>query len=161
MICAGSPRFHPIFFERNTAMSPRILLLACLGIFLLAQPAAAKGYLATKPTKLPDLVLGTDDTGYGLSQNEYKLETGKSYRLKIVSSGKKEYAMVAPGFFDFIWLRKIEAGGMEIKANSIYELEFEDEAEAEIFFVPIRPGTYEMRAKGLEERGVMVKFIVE
>ena len=136
-------------------------LVICLAIlFVVAEVALAKGYLATRATRLPDLVLGTDNTGFGLSQKEYKLETGKAYRLKIVSTGKHEYAMVAPEFFDFIWLRKVEAGGMEIKANAIYELEFENEAEAEIFFVPIRPGTYEMKAKGLEIRGMVIKFVV-
>ena len=136
-------------------------LVICLGALLvLSEAASAKGYLATRATRLPDLVLGTDDIGFGLSQKEYRLETGKAYRLKIVSTGRHEYAMVAPEFFDFIWLRKIEAGGMEIKANAIYELEFENEAEAEIFFVPIRPGTYEMKAKGLEIRGMVIKFVV-
>ena len=137
-------------------------LVICLAIlFVVAEVALAKGYLATRATRLPDLVLGTDDTGFELSQKEYKLETGKAYRLKIVSTGKHEYAMVAPEFFDFIWLRKVEAGGVEIKANAIYELEFENEAEADIFFVPIKPGTHKMKAKGLEIRGVEVKFIVK
>ena len=142
-------------------MTARMILLALFALGLLAEGAAAKGYLASRPTKLPDLVLGTDEMGFGLSQKEYQLETGKSYRWKIISSGKQEYAMVAPKFFTFIWLRKVEAGGMEIKAHSIYELEFEREGEAEIFFVPIKPGKYEMKAKGLETRDVVVKIIVK
>jgi hypothetical protein len=125
------------------------------------QNVAAKGDLAVKPTKLPDLVLGTDDTGFEVSQKEYSLETGKAYRLKIVSTGKKEYAMVAPELFSVVWVRKVEAGGMEIKAGALYELEFEKEATAELFFVPIRPGTYLMWAKGLEARGVAIKFNIQ
>jgi hypothetical protein len=123
--------------------------------------AIAAGDLSTRPTRLPDLVLGTDDTGLGLSQKEYSLETGKSYRLKIISTGKHEYALVAPELFDNIWLRKVEAGGMEIKANRVFELEFEKAAQAEIFFVPIRPGNYRMHAKGLEQRGVVIMFNVK
>ena len=137
------------------------ILLALLMLLRLSPDAAAKGDLAVKPTKLPDLVLGTDDTGFGLSRKEYRLESGKAYRLKIISSGKKEYAMVAPELFSVIWVRKIEAGDMEIKAGAINELEFEKAATAELFFVPIRTGTYEMRAKGLEQRGVIIKFIIE
>jgi len=137
-------------------------LVICLAImFVVTEVVQAKGYLATRATRLPDLVLGTDNTGFELSQKEYRLETGKAYRLKIISTGKHEYAMVAPEFFDFIWLRKVEAGGLEIKANAIYELEFEHESEAEIFFVPIKPGTYEMKARGLEIRDVKVKFIIK
>jgi hypothetical protein len=121
----------------------------------------AEGYLAVKPIELETLVLGTDSIGYNVSVKEYNLETGQAYSLVIKSLGYKEYAVVAPEFFDFIWLRKIEAGGIEIKANSIYELEFEDEGEAEIFFVPIRPGTYELYARGLQEKGTSVTINVK
>lgn len=138
-----------------------IVLLALSMLVIAPGEASAKGDLAVKPTKLPDLVLGTDDTGFGVSQKEYALETGKAYRLKIVSTGKKEYALVAPELFNVIWVRKVEAGEVEIKAGALYELEFEREATAELFFVPIRPGTYEMRAKGLEARGVIIKFNIQ
>jgi hypothetical protein len=121
----------------------------------------AEGYLATKPIELETLVLGTDMIGFNVSVKEYNLETGQAYSLLIKSSGHKEYAIVAPDFFDYIWLRKVEAGGLEIKANSIYEIEFEDEGEAEIFFVPIRPGSYELYAKGLKEKGTSVTINVK
>jgi uncharacterized cupredoxin-like copper-binding protein len=143
-------------------MSRVRVLLASLALLLFPLAGAfAAGDLSLKPARLPDLVLGTDDTGFGLSQKEYNLETGKSYRLKVISSGKHEYALVAPEFFDNIWLRKVEAGDMEIKANRIFELEFEKKAQAEIFFVPIRPGSYRMHAKGLESRGVIIMFTVK
>jgi hypothetical protein len=121
----------------------------------------AEGYLATKPIELETLVLGTDMIGFNVSVKEYNLETGQAYSLLIKSSGHKEYAIVAPDFFDYIWLRKVEAGGLEIKANAIYEIEFEDEGEAEIFFVPIRPGSYELYAKGLKEKGTSVTINVK
>lgn len=123
--------------------------------------ALADGYLATKPIELETLVLGTNPIGFDVSVKEYELRTGQAYSLEIESSGFQEYAIVAPEFFDFIWLRKVEAGGMEIKANSIYELEFESEGSAEIFFVPIKPGTYEMYARGLKEKGTSVTFKVK
>src|SRR3546814_812925 len=100
----------------------------CATIGLAALPsgeARAEGYLATQPTELEELVLGTDMIGYNVSVKEYSLETGQAYSLLIKSSGVKEYAIVAPDFFDYIWLRKVEAGGLEIKANSLYENEFE------------------------------------
>lgn len=140
----------------------RLLTAAAFGAGLLAAaPAHADGYLATKPIELETLVLGTNPIGFDVSVKEYELRTGQAYSLEIVSSGFQEYAIVAPEFFDFIWLRKVEAGGMEIKANSIYELEFEGEATAEIFFVPIRPGTYEMYARGLKEKGTSVTINVK
>ncbi len=139
----------------------RTLLIALAGCLVLPSLTVAEGYLATRPTKLPELVLGTDDIGYGMSQTEYRMETGKAYSLEISSTGAKEYAFEAPEFFNFIWLRKIEAGDIEIKASHLYELEFENEGESEIFFVPIRPGEYEFRVRGLEEKGMVGRFIVK
>ncbi len=123
--------------------------------------AVAEGDLTRRPTKLPELVLGTEDNRYHMSQKEYHLETGKSYKLEIVSSGQTEYALQAPEFFASIFLRKVEAGDMEIKAVSLTELEFEQEAEAEIYFVPIKPGKFEFYAEGLEEKGMEGVFIVK
>ncbi|WP_286238451.1 copper-binding protein [Neptuniibacter halophilus] len=123
--------------------------------------AVAEGDLTRRPTKLPDLVLGTEDNRYLLSQTEYNLETGKSYKLKIISSGQTEYALKAPDFFSTIFLRKIEAGDMEIKATSLNELEFEQEGEAEIYFVPIKPGKFEFYAEGLEEKGMEGVFNIK
>lgn len=138
---------------------PRMAAVA-VGL-LLPAAAAAEGYLAVKPIALDDLVLGTEESGYGLSVEEYRLETGKAYSLKIISSGRKEYAFEAPEFFNFVWLRKIEAGDVEVKASHLYELEFEDEGEAEIYFVPIRPGTYVFRSRGLEDKGMVGRFVVK
>jgi uncharacterized cupredoxin-like copper-binding protein len=131
-----------------------------LAVVVSAGAALAKGDLAIKAEKLEPLVLGSKESDYAMSVKEYSLETGKAYRWKIIGSGLKEYAIVAPQFFRNIWIRKIEAGNMEIKAAVLDELEFEDEAEAELFFVPIRPGVYEFKARGLEERGMIGRIIV-
>jgi hypothetical protein len=141
------------------SLLPRILL----GISLVAAPALAlaQGYLALKPEKLPDIVLGLGETGYGVSQKDFALSTGKAYRLKIKSTGRKECAWQAPEFSNFIWLRKIEVNKVEIKASHVYEIEMEREGEAEIFFVPIRPGEYAWGCRGLEGKGMAGRFIVK
>jgi len=123
--------------------------------------AGAEGYLAQKPEKLPDLVLGLGETGYGISQKDFALTTGKAYRLKIKSTGQKECAWQAPEFANFIWLRKVEVNHVEIKASHVYEIEMEREGEAEIFFVPIRPGEYAWGCRGLESKGMAGRFIVK
>lgn len=154
--------FKKIDFRSFRVAALATVLMTAVGASALCPgESRAEGYLATKPIELETLVLGTDMIGFNVSVKEYNLETGQAYSLLIKSSGFQEYAVVAPEFFDFIWLRKIEAGGLEIKANSIYELEFENEGEAEIFFVPIRPGTYEMYAKGLKEMGTSVTINVK
>lgn len=125
------------------------------------QVASAAGDLTRRTESLPDLVLGFQDNDYAMSQQEYQLETGKAYQLKVVSTGLKEYAFQAPQFATSIYLRKVEAGGVEIKAITLTELEFEDAGEAEIFFVPIKPGRYPFFAKGLENKGMLGHFVVK
>jgi len=134
-----------------------------LALSLIAVPALARaeGDLALKPEKLPDMVLGLGEAGFGVSQKDFTLSTGKAYRLKIRSTGEKECAWQAPQFTNFIWLRKIEVNKVEIKASHVYEIEMEREGEAEIFFVPIRPGEYAWGCKGLESKGMAGRFIVK
>ncbi|SEF96826.1 cupredoxin domain-containing protein [Marinobacterium lutimaris] len=136
-------------------------ILPLMAASLVSVGAQAAGDLTTRPQELPDLILGDDVSDYSMSQKRYEMETGKAYSLKIISSGYKEYAIQAPEFFTSIFLRKVEAGDMEIKATTLTELEFEEASEAEIFFVPIKPGTYEFYSEGLENKGMVGEFVVE
>lgn len=139
------------------------MLRTCLAAALVLVPGQllADGFLAAKPEKLPDMNLGLGDAGYGVSQKDYNLVTGKGYRLKITNTGAKECAWIAPDFTASIWLRKVEVKKVEIKTSYLVEVEMEDEGEAELFFVPIKPGEYIWRCRGLEEKGVTGKFIVK
>jgi hypothetical protein len=139
----------------------RLLCMIIAAAVVLPSLVAAEGYLALKPEKLPDLVLGLGETGYGVSQKDYALVTGKAYRLKLKSTGQKECAWAAPEFANYVWLRKVEVGHVEIKASHVYEIEMEREGEAELFFVPIRPGDYAWGCRGLEAKGLAGKFIVK
>lgn len=136
---------------------PLLLIISLLGFDQLH----AAGDMTRRPVALPDLVLGNDDSDYFMSQTEYQLETGQAYQLKIIASGQKEYAFQAPEFATSIYLRKVEAGGVEIKAVTLTELEFEDAGEAEIFFLPVKPGKYRFYAKGLEGKGMLGHFVVK
>ncbi len=140
------------FGKRSVSSFLRLLLVLCVAST--SGFVSAKGDLTRKPQALDDLVLGSDASDYSMSVKRYELETGQAYKLNIVSSGLKEYAIEAPEFFASIFLRKVEAGGMEIKATSLTQLEFEDEGEAEIYFVPIKPGQYRFYSSGLEGKGM-------
>lgn len=113
--------------------------------------------------RLEPLVLGVDNDSSKMAPTEYRLKVGQGYRWKIVASDLTEYAFVAPEFVRNIWIRKIEVGDpeVEIKAVTFDELEFENGGEVEVFFVAVRPGTYEFGPKGLMERGMVGKIIVE
>lgn len=141
-------------------MTPMKTIVLTAMIALLPGLAQAKGDLTRKPVDLPKLVLGTQESGYGMSQTEYQLETGVAYSLEIESSGLKEYALKAPEFFASIYLRKVEAADTEIKAVSLVELEFEQAGEIEIYFVPIKPGKFKFFAEGLEHKGMHGVFNV-
>ena len=130
-----------------------------MSVMAVGEVAMAEGNLSRRPVALPELELATQD-GFGISQTEYQMETGKAYKLEIRSTGIEECAFRADEFFRNIWLRKVEAGGLEIKAAQLNELEFETEAEVDIFFVPIKPGRYPYGCKGLEDRGLSGLFIV-
>ncbi len=152
-----------------SALTPEILRGVVSGIALIGMTAVmmfsenlmAEGDLTLRPQRLPDLVMGSDESDYSLSEKTYQLETGKAYRLELIASGLKPYAVRAPEFFSSIYLRKVEAGGMEIKAVSLTELEFEDEGSAEIFFVPVKPGTFEFYIAGLRHKGMEGAFVVK
>jgi uncharacterized cupredoxin-like copper-binding protein len=111
--------------------------------------------------RLDPLVLGVDKDSTKMTPMEYRLKVGQGYRWKIIASDLTEYAFVAPEFIRNIWIRKVEVGEVEIKAVTLDELEFENGGEAELFFVAIRPGSYEFGSRGLMDRGVVGKIIVE
>jgi uncharacterized cupredoxin-like copper-binding protein len=119
---------------------------------------AAHGLIRLEP-----LVFGSETDSSHMAPKEYRLKVGQGYRLKIKASDQSEYAFVAPAFFRNIWVRKLEVGDqrVEVKAPTFDEIEFESGGEAELFFVAVRPGTFEFGSKGMMERGVAGKFIVE
>ncbi len=133
------------------------VLFINLGFFTLSY---AKGDLALRSKKV-ELQLGSEKSDYDMSTKEIKLETGNAYRLEISSLGFKEYEFEAEEFFENIWIRKIEVGGVEIKVSSIKEIEFDREGEIEINFVPIRTGEFNFQIEGLTNKGMEGKFIIE
>ena len=75
--------------------------------------------------------------------------------------GFKEYEFEAEDFFRNIWIRKIEVEGVEINTPVLNGFEFDREGEIEINFVPIRTGEFEFELDGLQQKGMVGKFIIE
>ncbi|MFA9473642.1 MAG: copper-binding protein [Filomicrobium sp.] len=121
---------------------------------LTASAVFAEGFLVQRTKRLPDLELGLGAAGYGVSDHKYELETGKGYRLWLKATGAKECSFVAAEFFKNVWFRKIEVNKVELKLQAVYEIEFEREGSAELFFTPIKPGEYEWACEGLEDKGM-------
>lgn len=148
-----------------TSLSRRSLLVAGLVVACAggggSRAARARGDLATRPQRLEPLVMGSDENDFALSQREYRLETGRYYRWRIAAAGRREYNLVAPEFWRNVWIRQVAVGKTEIKTATLEELDFDDVGEVEVFFVPVRTGTFTFRVRGLEERGMTGNLIVE
>ncbi len=116
-----------------------------------------------KTTRLPDLVLGSDDTGFKWTQDKLPtLEVNKPYRMWLKATGRKECAFQADEFFANVKWRKMEVNKVEIKPTASFrEIEFENEGAAELFFTPTKAGDYTWICKGLEARGLTGTFTVK
>ena len=129
----------------------RLIFLYILSIFL-SSPIFAEGNIASKTTKL-ELEIKGDLT---MQPKEFNIETGKYYKWIIKSDGIEEFMIQAPDVFRNVWISQIVINDIEIHgANMIYGIEFDDEGEVEIFFVPIRPGRFEYYVKGYKNRGML------
>ena len=144
----------------------RILILLAATAFAIAgmiNPGHAQLFDPSvhKLERMEPLVIGTKENSFHLEPKEYRLKVGQGYRWKIKAATDFEYGLIAPAFFRNIWIRKIEMGSIEVKTATLDELEFEDEGEVELFFVAIRPGTYQFNIRGAEGRGMVGTIIVE
>lgn len=123
-----------------------------------AAPALSEGDLTRRATRLEPLLL---DARTGFSITRFELETGVYYRWRVRSDGLEEYKIVAPEFFPQIWVDQVVIDDMEVKPMGLYAIEFDDAGEIDVWFVPIRPGTYRFFAEGLESQGFSGEFVVE
>jgi len=143
-------------------MSSKTIILAIALAIAFIAPAYAKGFLVGRTKRLPELKLGLENTGYGVSQHKYELETGIGYRLEISTTGAKPCEFSADEFFQNIWVRKLEVDHIDINISQINAIEFDDrEGEVELLFTPIKPGEYTWECEGLAQKGMTGKFLVK
>jgi hypothetical protein len=126
-----------------------IAAVCALALAPLAEAPAA-GNLTRRAERLEELEL---NAGSGFSIKAYDLETGVYYRWRIVSDGREEYRLVAPGLFRNSWIDRVSIEGMEVVPTGLQSVAFDDEGEIDIWFVPIRPGDYRFHVEGLETQG--------
>lgn len=121
-----------------------IFLLSLSGSFV-ATPVKAQSGLLTKAIDLPPITLSA---GKPLSQQPYELESGKHYRLSIRADGSQELAIEGPEFFRNVWINEIVINDIEVRPLGVDSLEFDDEGEATITFITIRPGIFQLKIPG-------------
>ena len=130
-----------------------LVLAICLAI-----TAEAEGDPTRRAERLDTLDL---DAKNGFSVSRYEAVTGVYYRWRIVSDGLEEYKLVAPGLFRESWIDQVVIDDKEVKPFGLHAIEFDDEGEIDIWFIPQRPGEYEFYVEGLRTQGFSGVFIVK
>ena len=128
-----------------------------LALILVPGSTLAAGNLASRPMDI-ELTLKSD---LSMSNNEYKLETGKYVRWTITNAAiGEEFEIMAPDLWRNSYLEHISFGPNEVFPFGVYSIEIDEDQEVAVFFVPMRPGDYDFWIKGQESRGMKGKFIV-
>jgi uncharacterized cupredoxin-like copper-binding protein len=149
----------------NSIKMRHLLAIAILLYFLIATTASTEA--AEIQTILKQPVIETT-VNLSNSANELKFEpnhlefqAGKRYKLLLTNPSTQKHYFTAKDFADSIWTQKVEAGNVEIK-GAIRELELKPKAEAEWFFVPLKPGTYSLRCPipGHTEAGMIGEIAI-
>lgn len=129
----------------SSRMSCRDFALAAALAALVPAAAQAQSGLLTRPIDVGPINLAS---GAPLVEAPIELETGKQYSLVIAADGSAELAIHGPDFFRNVWINEIIINDIEIRPLGVDSLEFDAAGEAEITFVPIRPGTFTLRIPG-------------
>ena len=136
------------------------LLVIPLLIFMPIKFAYAQsaGLLAGGAQEIPALTLSVVEP---LADGPITLKSGKYYKLTIISDGSGELSLGGSGFFRNIWVDEVVINDIEIRPFGLESMEFDDEGEAEIKFIAIRPGSYELRIPGTTGKSQGVTIVIE
>lgn len=135
------------------------LLAAWLAMaVVVAGDAGAQGIDLHRATRLPVLEI---DAAQGFSERSYTLQTGVYYRLALRADGLDEYRVVAPDLFAASWIEQVVVEDLETHPTGLRALEFDDEGEMVLWFVPVVAGRYRLWAAGLAAEGFEAEVIVK
>ncbi len=109
---------------------------------LLAAPIAED--LSRQPAIEVAVSLGDATNALRFVPDTLEFQAGKRYKLVLTNPSAVKHYFTAKDFTDGIWTQKVEAGKVEVKGD-IHEVELKPGAQAEWFFVPIKPGSYTLR----------------
>ncbi|NDW01299.1 hypothetical protein [Salipiger sp. PrR002] len=96
----------------------------------------------------------------GFSITRYEIDAGRYYRWRIQSDGLEEYKLLAPELFRESWIDQVVIEDKEVKPYGLHAVEFDDEGEIDIWFIPQRPGEYRFFVEGLDTQGFRGVFVV-
>ena len=120
--------------------------------------AHAQAGLLSGRTDLEPITLAS---GKPLASAPYELTAGKYYRIAIQADGSAELAVAGPEFFRNMWVNEVVINDIEVRPLGVDSIEFDDEGEATISFVPIRPGSFVLRVPGTSSDAQQAVFNVK
>lgn len=136
----------------------RLSAIVGLSAALLASAAHAQSGLLTKGTDLEPITLSS---GQPLASAPYELQAGKYYRLTIKCDGTDSLGVGGAEFFRNMWINEISIEDVSVKPLGLDSIDFEGEGEAEISFIPIRPGVFTLRIPGTTGESQAATFNVK
>ncbi len=90
----------------------------------------------------------TLSSGKPLAEGPIALQSGAYYEMMITADGSQELAITGPEFFRAIWMDEIVINKIEVRPMAIDSLEFDAAGTAELSFIAIKPGRYEIKIPG-------------
>lgn len=96
-------------------------------------------------SQLPDLTLSA---GKPVAEGPIELKSGGYYKMKINADGSQELALSGGDFFRAIWINEIVINGIEIRPMGVHSIEFDKAGTAEVSFIAVLPGKYELHIPG-------------
>ena len=129
-------------------------LAACL---LASTGVIAGGDLTRRAERLQPLII---DANLGFSIKQYSLQTGVYYRWRFQGDGRDEYTVTIPDLFKNSWLERIVVDDIEIPLSALIEFTLEGESELDLYFIPVRQGSYVYYVEPLRSMGFEGKVIV-
>jgi len=95
--------------------------------------------------------------------NILSLKVDTPYKLILKNDGNEKHYFVSEEFFKAIALRKVQSSDGEIKATYLTALEVYPKRALEVYFIPVKDGTYEFvcTIEGHMEKGMRGKITIE
>lgn len=150
----SGPISDPVSGSARRSVSKKVtrsVLGAALSL-VLAAPLAAQGAFGfagllsnTNRETLEPLTLAS---GQPVAAEQYELQSGTYYRIKIIADGSAELALSGGDFFRAVWVNELVVNDIEIRPMGVHSIEFDAAGELDMSFIAIVPGIYELSIPG-------------
>jgi uncharacterized cupredoxin-like copper-binding protein len=125
------------------------IFVLTVGSWLITLPGQTSGIaqavaISQQPATEIKVQLGSETGELKFIPNDIKFRSGKRYKLVLSNPSTSKHYFTAKDFADGIWTQKVDAGNVEVK-GAIKELELRPSTTADWVFVPMKPGTYNLR----------------